>query len=144
MATDKELSVYRVLALAAVFIILVLGLLRQLGDPEPIHLVMLRIVVGVVCVGYYLGLRGETIVRRYPQEGLVLVLSVITAWILSLAWFSAFAVKDCFALITMLVGCTMGCRSRKTATIYLVVTDVTVLGSLFLTPAPIVEAPVFA
>lgn len=142
--TEKEISVFRNLALAAVCIILILGLLRQLGNPEHLFQIAIRTAVGATCLLYYFLADRDSVVARNPQATMVVLLTIVTAWILGMSWYSSFAVNDCLALLTMLVGCTMGCRTRVTLASYLVLTNAAVLTTLFAAPGSGIEPPVFA
>ena len=144
MHTDQEVKVYRHLALAAGFIIIVLGLVRQFDQAEPVMELLQRLGVGGVCVAYFLLAGRDTLARAYPREGLAIVLSIVSIWVINRAWISDFSVTNCFALVTMVVGCTMGCRTRRSASLYLIVSNTAVLSLLSTVPTPGVDAGFFA
>ncbi|MAT83434.1 MAG: hypothetical protein CMQ43_13820 [Gammaproteobacteria bacterium] len=135
-STDNEqaLSIYRSLAVTAAVVIPGFGIVRRIIDPATADPLWERLFIAVVLLAY----AGLTLVngpvRRNPHHAIAVVLHLVSAGVIHMAYQNGLTVNTSYGLLIMLFACSLAFRTRLMLAGYLVSATAGIGLAMWLTP----------
>ena len=135
-STDNEqaLNIYRSLAVTAAVVIPGFGVVRRIIDPATADPLWERVFISVVLLIY----AGLTLVngpvRRNPHQAIAVVLHLVSAGVIHMAYQNGLTINTSYGLLIMLFACSLAFRTRLMLAGYLLSATAGIGLAMWLTP----------
>ncbi|MEQ8991804.1 MAG: response regulator [Pseudomonadales bacterium] len=110
--SEQSLRIYRALALTGAVVIPGFGVVRRLIDPLTADPFWERLIIAAVLLGFALLSLVDGPVRRRPHRSVAVVLYLVSAGVMHMAYHNGISVNTSFGLLIMLFACSLAFRSR--------------------------------
>jgi signal transduction histidine kinase/DNA-binding response OmpR family regulator len=143
-STDNEqaLNIYRSLAVTAAVVIPGFGIVRRIIDADTADPLWERLVIAVFLLGFVGLSLVRSPVRRNPHTAIAVVLYIVSAGVIHMAYVNGMTVNTSYGLLIMLFACSLAFRTRWMLAGYLLMAIGGIGVTLALTPVLEID-PVF-
>ncbi len=135
-STDNEqaLNIYRALAVTGALVIPGFGVVRRIIDAETADPLWERLLIAVILLGYAALTLVNGPVRRNPHQAIAVVLYLVSAGVIHMAYVNGLTVNTTYGLLILLFACSLAFRTRLMLAGYLLMAIGGIGATLLLTP----------